>query len=175
MKNADILDNQMIIKDEHYLCKYGFIVLNKTQDRAWTGSSNIFLNTINLKLLSDDFEWEVKEVKQNIEIDKVQFTHLTGIIHNRKGVFDRIEIKTRRKLFSFFREKDKIENFYSFQKGEQILKNSKATRQILLEFRDKDIEISTTGGRLDFSFFFNSYFTDEYYDLTYKLLSEVSG
>ena len=173
MKRPSLIDDQLISTDEHYLCKYGFVILNRTQDRAWTGSRNIFMNTINLRLSSEKFQWDLKEVKQRLEIEKIQFTHLTGVIENKEDPFNDVEIKTKRKMFSFFGDKNTIENFYSIKQGEQILKKNKGLRQILLEFRDKDLEIKTTGGNLKFSFYFNSYFTDKYYDFIYSLLSEV--
>lgn len=159
--------------NDHYLCTLGFSMLSREVSRAWTGNSNVFLVTSKLELHDQNIRWELTEVRQRLEYDAVQFVQLKGIVYLETGHFVPLELHSRKSFFYFLLDKTRISNFYVIDQGKQFLERDDTIREILLDWRDKDIEMSTDGTALRFTFFFNSYFNQRYYNVVYQVVREI--
>lgn len=169
----DLKDNEFVKKEEHYLNKFGFITIDKNQTNTPASGVGISTYSTNLKLEFNKSVWNIKIDSQRLQITNNQYRHLSGSISNNELLKD-FKIKSKSKFLSFFLDSSKLSNFYEVQ-GNDIFKSKLLkVKQLLLELRDKEVEIKNINGELTFSFYFNSYFNDKYYDYVYEILKEIT-
>jgi hypothetical protein len=169
----DLKNNEFIKKDEHYLNKYGFITIDKIQTITPASGVGVSTYSTNLRLAIDKSIWNIIIDSQRLQITNNQYRHISGRITNNEYLND-FKIKSKSNFLTFFLDSNKLSNFYEVQGNDLFKLKIQKVEKLLLELRDKNVEIKKINGELTFSFYFNSYFNDIYYDYVFDILREIT-
>lgn len=169
----ELLDDSFISKDEHYLSKYGFCVIDKEQINTPVGGNGI--TTYKTVLTLSDFNtiWTVRIDTQHLQFNQISYKEVSGKIQLGK-IATELHIQTQNSFFSVFLNKTKLSNFYSIKGDQESINKHSTLKTLLLEFRDKYVDIHILNNQIEFKFYFSNYFVDEYYDTLYNLLKEIT-
>ena len=173
MTNLNLTFSKKLNDTNHYLEKYGFQVLDKQEFRAWTGSSNVYKYQTDLALHEELANWKIIIEHQSLLFKEGSYVEINGIIELTVAYAEEFILKNKDGLFTIFKNKKNLDNFYHFSSNAQHLKENQFVKTFLLKNYDRTIHIIGIGNELTFKFFFNSHFENEHFDGIYGLIKEI--
>jgi len=173
MSNLNLTFSKKLNDTNHYLEKYGFQVLDKQEFRSWTGSSNVYKYQTDLALNEELANWKITIEHQSLLFNQGDFVEIHGTIELKEAYIEMFLLKNKDGLFTIFRSKKNIDNFFRFSQNACYLKENYNVKSFLLENYDRTINITIKGHELIFKFFFNNHFENDHFDGIYNLLKEI--
>jgi hypothetical protein len=168
----NLKENFIINSNDHYLCKYGFKLIEKEQILTPVGGSGISTYISRLSLEENDVNWDVKIESQKLPFNNNEYLHLEGSI-TKTDLPTNFSIKSKNSFFEVFLNSKDFYNFFTVCGTEDFKHKIQKIEPYLLELRDKDVKIEFKNGCLMFSFSFSSYFINDFYDYIYFTLKEL--